>query len=503
VIFFSAIDVQTPKTLSKMKKLLVITGLLVISMLVHGQKVEKVLKSKNITEFKNRMYISTSRDPLAIIKAKTIKDKELAAQGLVKPLNVTKSKLKDGSSGETLIDTTHTYPWIPETQQWDTIPIAKMISYYDNQHNLVKYLTFTWSTDISGWQENLQFLYTYNESNLVVNVVQQSWQFDGISDYTWVNVDNSTYEYNLLGQELRFIYQYWDFAINNWEDSWKQEFTYDEIGNNILILESYWDAGTGLWNPGINFINQFDALNHRTLNPIQLWDKNSNDWINAYQYVYNYDFTGNNTGVQIQTWNIGLSIWDNYFIESLTYNSSNKIDSYLVKIWDPFLFDWFDSQRGIYKYDSLGNNICILGEDYDPSSNSWNTSWANYFDYNDQNKQISNSSLYWDLGLGNWASGSKTKSLKINLFNQNVVKQNIAIALEAYPNPASELVYIRNNVAINQVQVFDMLGNEMLFKNYNGACRIQLDITNLKPGMYFLMMKDSNGISSSKKIIKQ
>ena len=62
---------------------------------------------------------------------------------------------------------------------------------------------------------------------------------------------------------------------------------------------------------------------------------------------------------------------------------------------------------------------------------------------------------------------------------------------------------ILNNATLEQIQVYDVSGNKVLIKNGEGSNSYQLDITNLKSGMYFLNVIDSNGISQKRSLIKQ
>jgi Secretion system C-terminal sorting domain len=486
-----------------MKKTLLLFGLSAFYVLIFGQTADKVTKSNRISDFKNRMYLSTSKDPMAITKVKTLKAKELAAQELVVAKTFKNSNLKSAMTFKLLIDTTYTYPWNAETQDWCTVPVARMLSYYDYKHNLIQYTAFSWNYDTNDWQDSVQFFYKYNASNQLLDAMQQSWQFDGIKSYSWVNVENDIYEYNALGQELQFTAKYWNYDINGWDNSWQHEFTYDSIGNNISILEKDWDIGSNQWIVSYNFVNKFDSTNHIILNTIQFFDYSTNLWFNGVQTIYSYDSFGNNISMLYQTWNPDEDSWDNCELELLNYNSFNKIDNFLFQLWDPYSFYWYDFERGSYKYDSTGNNICITGEIYDPYSDTWTMSWENLYDYNAQNKQTSNSVLYYDAGPGNWYYGAQTKNLKIK--NTVEPKQVVAATttLEVFPNPASDFVNIRNSADIVTIQIFDILGNAVTIKNGIGSNNFQLNIANLKSGNYFLNLKDSKGISSTKRLVKK
>jgi hypothetical protein len=472
-------------------------------MLVMGQK---TINSGKVSEFMNHVYVSTSSDPMAIIKAKQLKVNELQAQELISTTTTTttlkSSKQKAAVTFETgpSVDTTYAYPWDANAQDWSTTQVARMIKTYDAQHNLILYQAYTRNPDTYEWMDSVKFTYTYNEANQVVNVIQQSWQFNGINAYSWVNVDNYINGYNALGQKTKVVYQYWNSENNNWDNNWQQELTYNADGLNTSILESQWSSVGNMWKPNINSISTYNTINQLAVNPIRVWDVNTNDWVNTFQYVYNYDIFGNNISMLMQTWNSGQNLWENSIQKTMVYNSSNKIDNYLFQLWDVFLYEWKDSQRGIYKYDSIGNNICIIGQDYDASSNTWNMSWQNIYDYNNLNKQISSASLYWDLSSGIWALGSKTKSFKIKLNNGS--QQTITKNLKVYPNPAETTIIIETNSDINLVQMLNLSGQEVLLTKCCSPS-IQIDVTNLKPGLYLINIKNSGGTTYKEKIIKR
>lgn len=478
-----------------MKKKLLTIGLSLISLLVVAQKNDKGLISK-IPEFKNRLYLSTSKDPLALMKAKTINIKELEANELVAKTSPA-SKLKSGEAEGAYIDTTHTYPWNPETQAWDTVPTTRIIKSFDEQHNLVHYRDLLWNGE--SWTDNVQFFYTYNEANQVVDVIQQAWQFDGHESYNWVNIDRAVYQYNELGQQNSYTYHNLSYETNDWELSWKQEFYYDDRGNNIEIIESYWDLGMSTWTPGLNVLNEYDSNNNLIENPILYWDYSTNNWTNAYKYIYEYNSLNNNISMIIQVWNADIKDWDNYLQKKSSYNDNNKIDSYTVQMWDSFLSEWLSSQRAVYQYDNLGNNVSILGEEYDASNDTWNTRWVNYFDYNEQNKQISNSSLYYDANVGHWIFGSKTKAAKIATSQKSETVN--AETLKVFPNPASGWVNIENSNKISQIELFNSLGKKVLAKNNIDETSVHLDVAHLSTGVYFLIIKDSSGKSESKRFV--
>lgn len=69
-----------------------------------------------------------------------------------------------------------------------------------------------------------------------------------------------------------------------------------------------------------------------------------------------------------------------------------------------------------------------------------------------------------------------------------------------YPNPARNIVYINGN-NINEVRVIDNSGKTVLYKTFNGANNVQLNIATLAKGLYMVQVKDSKGNVGVEKLV--
>lgn len=68
-----------------------------------------------------------------------------------------------------------------------------------------------------------------------------------------------------------------------------------------------------------------------------------------------------------------------------------------------------------------------------------------------------------------------------------------------YPNPADNIVYIDAKNVIEKIEVYSILGKKVLSKKSTN----EIQIRNLKPGIYLIKMRDSNGSILTKKFIKK
>ena len=90
------------------------------------------------------------------------------------------------------------------------------------------------------------------------------------------------------------------------------------------------------------------------------------------------------------------------------------------------------------------------------------------------------------LDIGAYEYMGSTMSIDDNILG-NI--ENIIL----FPNPASELIILKNISSESQLAIFDLLGKQHTFLKLNSEenSSLIMDISSLKPGIYFLRIKDS------------
>tara|TARA_R110002051_G_scaffold319452_1_gene403539 strand:+ start:10260 stop:12602 length:2343 start_codon:yes stop_codon:yes gene_type:complete len=87
----------------------------------------------------------------------------------------------------------------------------------------------------------------------------------------------------------------------------------------------------------------------------------------------------------------------------------------------------------------------------------------------------------------------KSTTLDVDKFKVNSVK--------VYPNPSSGIFVIRGTVPIESYTISDVQGRLVANKKGLVEFESEIDLTNKKKGVYFLVIRENNGNQSSKKII--
>jgi hypothetical protein len=147
----------------------------------------------------------------------------------------------------------------------------------------------------------------------------------------------------------------------------------------------------------------------------------------------------------------------------------------------------------LFKYDSIDNNL----------SGAFHIVDSMLFDIRKGGKTSPviydfNNDGYKDMILGSYTGGLHYfKGTFLNIVNYITYSNEFSV----FPNPANEVIYIKaNQNKPIQVIIYNVLGAEV--KKINTATNVQINIQDLKPGIYFVMLMDESKKQYVFKIIK-
>ena len=110
-----------------------------------------------------------------------------------------------------------------------------------------------------------------------------------------------------------------------------------------------------------------------------------------------------------------------------------------------------------------------------------------------------------DIGIWNRALTSQEISF---LYSRSIItglyETTLKNSVQLYPNPSKNKITISNANMINTVKVVNIFGNEILTKINNSKDYIEIDLSNLKSGIYFAkLINNKDNIIDIKKIVLQ
>jgi len=107
-------------------------------------------------------------------------------------------------------------------------------------------------------------------------------------------------------------------------------------------------------------------------------------------------------------------------------------------------------------------------------------------------------------GEYSWAVGNRgglwrTKKVSLSVDNNNIKEPQ----LSAYPNPFTSIIGLSSDNEFSSVLVYNSLGKKVLEKVNHQLKEIELNLSHLDPGMYFLQINYLNSTSSTLRVIKK
>ena len=141
---------------------------------------------------------------------------------------------------------------------------------------------------------------------------------------------------------------------------------------------------------------------------------------------------------------------------------------------------------------AIGENNTIYS--YDEKDKIWNIDLTGKEEINE---------IIFD-GEYNWAVGNKgglwrTKKVSLSVDNNNIKEPQ----LSAYPNPFTSIIGLSSDNEFSSVLVYNSLGKKVLEKVNHQLKEIELNLSHLDPGMYFLQINYLNSTSSTLRVIKK
>lgn len=269
--------------------------------------------------------------------------------------------------------------------------------------------------------EPTKFAYEYDDESNPILIEKQHWKEGSCS---WIPYhttvqkfdSNNRITYRLIdpegGQENRWSWIY-DSLNNityyNYEThsgwGWRSEFkygpatlTYDSNGRVIESLEYDWRT-TYTYDSKGNLILEY----RESKNDLYQWEPYS-------RYTFTYDLKSNRTSELFEQWDSEeTQLFQNDRRNTYNYDSDNQLIFELDEIWVDC--QWIGDTRYSYTYDSSGNQILYLCEEFD---NEWTMDW-----------RLKQQTTYQYDDYGNMIYGYHEKSFTItDIVGSHVVDDN-------------------------------------------------------------------------------
>ena len=285
-------------------------------------------------------------------------------------------------------------------QTWDNTPGAwfgVQYSHYDQngRNDTSWYKQYDKVNHV--YQGGSQYLYTFNASFLMTEMVMQNLM---VSNGSWVNMTKVVNSYNSSNLQTGQLNLFWSVYHNNWVNKEKYDYNFDASNYPTGYLYSEWDTVAGLWRPSVQatYTNSTGGLPLVKL--YKHWQTSTLSWQNYEQVTTIYNTYNIPTEVLDELWNVGASSWVNNTKSLYTYYSNNYTKTSNQYLWNPNNASWLETYY--LHSDSIGATMENYFKFYDPQN--YNVSFGDRYtySYNAQHAVSEYDHFNLDLPSGNW-----------------------------------------------------------------------------------------------------
>ncbi|MDG1730304.1 MAG: T9SS type A sorting domain-containing protein [Algibacter sp.] len=345
--------------------------------------------------------------------------------------------------------------------------------------------------DIGGgnWINSSGINYTYENNNLKTET-DLSWTGSG-----WEISGRLTYNYNANNKATEEIYESYDVS-NGFEKEDRVVYTYNGNGDLFKIEGYIWDNGA--WS-----IESMSTLTYMgtTLTGGVSEDYDGSVWTNTFQSTVSYE-DGNISEIIEEEWN--GSTWELDGRDTFTYDgneiSSVKYDNRNGAVWE-------ESFTVTYVLDGNGNRISET-ETYNGGTTTFVTTYTYdmsalmssfdnpFADYNGL-EYLYEDFPYFNKILSTTGNNYKTTYNYNNVLSASDISNKSEISLEVFPNPSTNYITVKSNLAVDFITVFNAVGSKIISTRDK-----KININSLPHGIYLVNILLQNGNVATKKIIK-
>ena len=373
-----------------------------------------------------------------------------------------------------------------------------------------------------AWENYAREADAYDSAGNWVYQLQEVWQ-----NNAWVNYQKQEFVYNTNGDQVDWKRVFWDSTA--WDNGWHYSWHFDANGLNDTCM--FQQGQDSLWVNQWLWIPTYDGNGYLTSSLMYSWL--NNDWEVTSRDSSTYNANGNHLTYLRQNW-INSS-WVNNSFQTTTWDTAGNCLSSLYQLWQNNA--WENYQFNVYIYNPAGNKVMEIWQnwsngawvnghrilyDYDASINllsetsqdwvnaAWRNAYTTQYTYDSWGNSLTGKVLKgfngwqpYDGGLDVYANHERDMVLQGEMYRYESVIDSILIFVEPkqspsqftlFPNPAHQMVYVSSRGASTdqngKLTMFDLRGQLILTKQLENETTA-VDISNLKPGAYFMRFSDN------------
>ncbi len=346
--------------------------------------------------------------------------------------------------------------WDSSLTDWNQLMKDEMK--YDQEGNLAGFVTYVKGID-KQWKEFIKEDYRYDTKNKLKQTNRFSWKY---SSNQWVETEQVKCSYDNEGKLLKDSLLQWSLQTEDWIKSSKNDYTYIPTGKQHYIYHSVYNQELSVWEED-EYTWYLYTYSYAQLISKTVFHKYDEEWKRHEMEAYSRGDRGEINGNKTVVWDYSEE-QPNFDVMQSQFKYDYEMSS------DEVLFPYYfrNPEALFYHHKIIHNNL------YKKEEESTDMVQYRHEDY-----------FYSTLG--------KSTGIIKELFN----------TIKVYPNPASDFITIEGLEKNQQfyVELYNVTGSKVLEKQINTTIET-LNVSFLRPGIYFYSVVMNNQKQSGKIIIK-
>lgn len=384
----------------------------------------------------------------------------------------------------------------------DSIHLFQWDDYYDDwQHNTREYLTYgnggVKETNLrrqfltgTNWVNYYQFNKTYTPDNQLESNIQQSWNNPNSG---WNYKNKHVYAYDDAGNEITHKY---DLYYNEAWQNYQREIKSYEDNYLYMATTQDFDNAFMVFVPKERTVNYYadDLLDYQI---DEIYYPDVAVWENDEKIDYTYNTFRQLTDIETYGFDSSTGEYSEAPYKKIvnTYTADGLIEESITQLW--FTSEYRNVDRWSYSYVN-GNQTEFIMQKWNSSSGEWENTYRQFKTYDANDNEIEFIYQIWntDVTPNVWRGYLRIVTYwslsEVLSSNEFLDKPTLII----YPNPTSEYLNITSNQAVKQIQLYNLLGKQVLKTNKN-----QVDVRALSSGLYLAKIEYGSNTITKKVII--
>lgn len=375
-----------------------------------------------------------------------------------------------------------------DTTFMEVFPGTRRVFVRNDQGAELETTTWTYGISVSDWVPTSKINYTIDPIDQSRINITSNWN---TTTQMWEQVSRNIISYSSIDSFSRSTNQVWNNSLNEWTNSTRTTVT--TLSAVVINQFEVWENGN--WRHfNRRFTESFPDEDYIKIT-FDTWQVNAQEFVTTQQTFLHYSsdklvlqdiFTG--FGIANLTNSIKFEYFYNnegFQIEAVRSNFSQADQA------------WILHSRSLQEYEN-GLRIDIVNQNYVPATSQWinNTRVTNtYYDFELVKRTFN---LVWNPDILEYDLASFIDHY-YGLFNTTGISYEAFNPVALYPNPVNTSLFVKDFSSEFRYKIVNISG---AIVRTGFALNSEINVVELKPGIYFLIM-DDDGKSLISKFIKQ